>query len=154
MTKEELIQKLEVVKDHSPVVSIDKVIALIQQLDPEVIVEKEFAMTQEFAENLTDRIARVLDCHCDDLVDLESAEFELGWDNRLELRSCNANVYTIVEHIEETLEQFIAEEPTEEEDEAEAELMGYEGVEDDGCGPSEEEIMQSVNDGLGTQTEE
>ena len=143
MTKEELIQKLEVVKDHSPVVSIDKVIALIQQLDPEVIVEKEFAMTQEFAENLTDRIARVLDCHCDDLVDLESAEFELGWDNRLELRSCNANVYTIVEHIEGTLEQFIAEE----EDEVTE-------PEDDGCGPSEEEIMQSVNDGLGTQTEE
>jgi hypothetical protein len=28
------------------------------------------------------------------------------------------------------------------------------GEEDDDCGPSEEEIMQSVNDGLGTQTEE
>jgi len=154
MKKEQLIAQLEGAKELTSVVSIDNVIALIQSIEPEIIVEKEFAMTQEFAEKLTDRIARVLDCHCDDLVDLESAEFELGWDNRLELRSCNANVYTIVEHIEETLEQFIAEEPTEEEDEAEAELMGYEGVEDDGCGPSEEEIMQSVNDGLGTQTEE
>jgi len=150
MKKEQLIAQLEGAKELTSVVSIDNVIALIQSIEPEIIVEKEFAMTQEFAEKLTDRIARVLDCNIDDLVDLESAEFELGWDNRLELRSCNANVYTIVEHIEETLEQFIAEE----EDEAEAELMGYEGVEDDGCGPSEEEIMQSVNDGLGTQTEE
>jgi hypothetical protein len=143
MTKEQLIAQLEGAKELTSVVSIDNVIALIQSIEPEVIVEKEFAMTQEFAENLTDRIARVLDCHCDDLLDLESAEFELGWDNRLELRSCNANVYTIVEHIEGTLEQFIAEE----EDEVTE-------PEDDGCGPSEEEIMQSVNDGLGTQTEE
>jgi hypothetical protein len=136
MTKENLIAQLEGAKELTSVVSIDNVIALIQSIEPEVIVEKEFAMTQEFAEKLTDRIARVLDCNIDDLVDLESAEFELGWDNRLELRSCNANVYTIVEHIEETLEQFIAEE-----DVVELER-------------GEEEIMQSVNDGLGTQTEE
>jgi len=98
-------------------------------------VQKEFALTQEFAEKIAEKIERSLDYNSSDLVDFQSAEFELNWDNRIELTNCDVSVCSIMDHVTGTLEQFIAEE-------------------DDECGPSEEEIMQSVNAGLGTQTEE
>jgi len=135
MTKEQLIAQLEGAKELTSVVSIDNVIALIQSIEAEVIVQKEFALTQEFAEKIAEKIERSLDYNSSDLVDFQSAEFELNWDNRIELTNCDVSVCSIMDHVTGTLEQFIAEE-------------------DDECGPSEEEIMQSVNDGLGTQTEE
>jgi hypothetical protein len=81
------------------------------------------------------------------LVDLSSAEFELNWDNRIELNRVDVNVYEIMEHVTGALDQLV--------EEAADDIVELEkGEEDDDCGPSEEEIMQSVNDGLGTQTEE
>jgi hypothetical protein len=52
----------------------------------------------------------------------------------------------IMDHVTASLENFV-EEPADD-------IVELEKGEDDDCGPSEEEIMQSVNDGLGTQTEE
>ena len=108
MTKAELVAKLEVVKDHSPVVSIDKMIALIQQLEAEVQVEKVFGITDELAETIASKIEMVLDNHQDDLADCDSAEFELNYDNRIELSSVNINVYDIMQHITKCLETFVA----------------------------------------------
>jgi hypothetical protein len=51
-----------------------------------------------------------------------------------------------MEHVTGALDQLI--------EEAADDIVELEKDEDDDCGPSEEEIMQSVNDGLGTQTEE
>ena len=107
MTKAELVAKLEVVKDHSPVVSIDKMIELIQQLEAEVRVEKVFGITDELAETIASKIEMVLDNHQDDLADCDSAEFDL-YDNRIELSSVIINVYDIMQHITKCLETFVA----------------------------------------------
>ena len=106
MKREELIQKLEVVKDHSPVVSIDKVIALIQQLEPEVIVEKETKLTPAVAGQIAAEIERVLERNGDELVDTDSAEFELDYDNKISLTGASIEVYRIMDHINAVLTQF------------------------------------------------
>jgi hypothetical protein len=149
MTKENLIAQLEGAKELTSVVNIDNVIALIQSIEPVVVVEKEFKLTPEFAEEIANKIERALDYNSSDLVDLSSAEFELNWDNRIELNRVDVNVYEIMEHVTGALDQLI-----EEAADDIVELEKGEDDEDDDCGPSEEEIMQSVNDGLGTQTEE
>lgn len=146
MKKENLIAQLEGAKALTSVVSIDNVIALIQSIEPVVVVEKEFKLTSELAEEIAERIERSLDYNSRDLVDVDSAEFELSYDNRIELNSVEVNMREIMEHVIASLERFI-EDPADD-------IVELEKDEDDGCGPSEEEIMQSVNDGLGTQTEE
>ena len=113
MTKAELVAKLEVVKDHSPVVSIDKMIALIQQLEAEVQVEKVFGITQDLAEDIANKIERCLDCNSSDLVDKDSAEFELNYDNRIELSNVDVDVQEIMSHITASLEEFVIEEDDE-----------------------------------------
>ena len=106
MKREELIQKLEVVKDHSPVVSIDKVIALIQQLEPEVIVEKQVTLTPAVAGKIAEEIERVLDYNSSDLIDLASVEFELDYDNKLSVTNANIEVSDVMMHIDAVLTRF------------------------------------------------
>jgi hypothetical protein len=87
MKKAELIQKLEVVKDHSPVVSIDKVIELIQQLEETKIVTKtEFRLTQTMFEHIMDTVTNAVDdLPNTQIADVDSAEFELSYNNQIEL---------------------------------------------------------------------
>ena len=114
MKKENLIAQLEGAKALTSVVSIDNVIALIQQLEPEVKVEKEvekvFGMTEELADKLANRIEECLDYNSDSLVEFDSAVFELSYDNRIELAEANIDVYGIMTHINAVLEEFIDEE--------------------------------------------
>ena len=110
MKKENLIAQLEGAKALTSVVSIDNVIALIQQLEPEVKVEKVFGMQQELADKVADSIERCLDYNSDSLVDFDSAGFELSYDNRIELAEANIDVYGIMAHINAVLEEFIVEE--------------------------------------------
>jgi hypothetical protein len=95
MKKEQLIAQLEGVKVLSTQVDIDKVIALIQQLES----EKKGGLTQELAEEIADRIESALDYNSSDLVDCDSAEFELNYDNRIELSSADVNVSEIMDHV-------------------------------------------------------
>ena len=115
MKKADLIAQLEGAKALTSVVSIDNVIALIQGLDPEVRVEKVLGMSRELAEEIADKIERSLDYNSSDLVDLSSAEFELNYDNRIELNSVDVNVSDIMEHVTATLENFVIEEDEEDE---------------------------------------
>jgi len=116
MKKEQLIAQLEGAKELTSVVSIDNVIALIQSIEPVVVVKKEVKLTPEFAEKIANKIERTLDCNNRDLVDLSSAEFELNWDNRIELNRVDVNVYEIMEHVNGALEEFVVEEEEEEEE--------------------------------------
>jgi len=116
MKKEQLIAQLEGAKELTSVVSIDNVIALIQSIEPVVVVKKEVKLTPEFAEKIANKIERTLDCNSRDLVDLSSAEFELNWDNRIELNRVDVNVYEIMEHVNGALEEFVVEEEEEEEE--------------------------------------
>jgi hypothetical protein len=119
MKKADLIAQLEGAKALTSVVSIDNVIALINGLEPEVRVEKVLGMSRELAEEIADKIERSLDYNSGDLVDLESAEFELSYRNEISLTSVDLDVREIIEHVTNALETFI-----EEEDEVPAETDG------------------------------
>ena len=111
MKKEQLIAQLEGVKVLSTQVDIDKVIALIQQLES----EKKGGLTQELAEEIADRIERSLDNNSmNDLVDCDSAEFEINYDNRVELTAADVNVSGIMDHVTACLDEFVKEEEDEE----------------------------------------
>jgi len=110
MKKEQLIAQLEGVKVLSTQVDIDKVIALIQQLE----TEKKAGLTQELAEDIAKKIERCLDNNSCDLIDTDSVEFELSYDNRIELSRADVNVHEIMEHVTACLEEFVNEEDEEE----------------------------------------
>jgi hypothetical protein len=114
MKKEDLIAQLEGAKALTSVVSIDNVITLIQQLEAETKVEKVFGITQDLAEDIARRIERCLDNNSDSLVNMDDAEFELSYDNRIELSRVDVNVYEIIEHVTACLEEFVEEEDEEE----------------------------------------
>ena len=113
MKKENLIAQLEAAKAMTSVVSIDNVIALIQQLEAEVQVEKVFGITQELAEDIANKIERCLDYNSGNFVDKDSAEFEINYNNTIELTNVDIDVREIMAHITETLEEFVEEEDEE-----------------------------------------
>ena len=110
MKKEQLISQLEGAKALTSVVSIDNVIALIQQLDPEVRIEKVLGMSQELAEEVAEKIERCLDYNSNSLIDFDSAEFELSYRNEISLTSADVDVREIMDHVTASLEAFIIEE--------------------------------------------
>jgi len=114
MTKAELVAKLEGAKELTSVVSIDLVIAALGMLEPEVKVEKVFSITQDLADDIAKKIERCLDNNSDNLVDTDNAEFELSYDNRIELSRVDVNVHEIMEHVTACLEEFVNEEDEEE----------------------------------------
>jgi hypothetical protein len=116
MKKVELIKQLEAAKALSSQVDIDKVIVLIEQIESEA----KIGITQALADEVANRIERVLDHNSEDLIDLDSAEFELTYDNRIELRSVDANCYGIMEHVGAVLNEYVIEEPEEEDLQVEA----------------------------------
>ena len=127
MKRDELLENLKAAKGFTSVLLIEDMIKLIEALEPEVRVEKEVGITKELAEDISYRISACLDHNCRDLVDLDSAEFELNHHNRVELIGAEIDNIQAIEHIDAVLDQFIIEA----EDEAEAELMGFEGVEEE-----------------------
>ena len=110
MKKEQLIAQLEGVKVLSTQVDIDKVIALIQQLE----TKTKGGLTQDLAEEIANRIEYILDRNESDLVDCDSAEFELNYDNRIELTAANVNVSEIMDHVTACLDEFVKEQQDEE----------------------------------------
>ena len=110
MKKETLVAQLEAAKALTSVVSIDNVIALIQQLEAEVQVEKVFGITQELAEEIANKIERCLDYNSNRLIDLDSAEFELTYNNVIELTNVDIDVREIMDHVTASLEGFVVEE--------------------------------------------
>jgi hypothetical protein len=117
MKKFELVAQLEAAKALSSQVDIDKVIELINGIEPEVKVEKVFGMSQELADEISSKIERCLDNNASDLVDTDSAEFSLNYSNCIELDCAQINVYDTMNHINYCLEQFVVEEDEEEDEE-------------------------------------
>ena len=118
MKKEQLIAQLEGVKVLSTQVDIDKVIALIQQLES----EKKGGLTRDLAEDIANRIERTLDHNSSYLVDCDSAEFELNYDNRIELNRADVNVSEIMDHVTACLDEFVKEEDEETDEFIEAQI--------------------------------
>ena len=113
MKKADLIAQLEGAKALTSVVSIDNVIALIRGLEAEVRVEKVLGMSRELAEEIAEKIERSLDYNSSDLVDMSSAEFELNYDNRIELTQVDISAREIMTHISAALDEFVIEEDEE-----------------------------------------
>jgi predicted restriction endonuclease len=102
MKKEELVKQLEAAKALSSQVDIDKVVELIKQLETPTF-------TQELADEIANKIELCLDNNSDGLVDLDSAEFELNYDNRIELNRVDVCVSEIMEHIVAVMDDFVNE---------------------------------------------
>ena len=108
MKKENLIEQLNAAKALSSQVDIDKVIELIKQIETG-------GFTEELAEEIADQIERSLDNNSlNDLVDCDSAEFELNYDNRVELRAADVNVGEIMDFVTDCLDEFVREQQDEE----------------------------------------
>ena len=103
MTKEQLIAKLTGVKEYTNTVSIDFVLAALGMLEESTTS----LFTQELADEIANKIESCLDNNSDDLVDLDSAEFELNYDNRIELSRAEVNVSEIMEHIVSVMDDFV-----------------------------------------------
>jgi hypothetical protein len=126
MKKTDLVAQLQAAKALSSQVDIDKVIVLIQQLE----TEKKSGFTQELADEIAGRIERTLDYNASDLVDKDDVTFNITYGNVIEVDDASINVSETMNHITACLEEFVVEE-------------------DDECGPSENSVMQSINEGLG-----
>jgi hypothetical protein len=87
MTKETLVAQLEAAKALTSVVSIDNVIALIQQLEETKIVTRtEFRLTNTMFERIMDTVIDAVDdLRNTQIADVDSAEFELSYNNQIEL---------------------------------------------------------------------
>ena len=103
MKKENLIEQLNAAKALSSQVDIDKVIELIKQIETG-------GLTEELASNISSKLESLLDNNSDDFVNLDSAEFELNYDNRIELSRVDVDVREIIQHIDAVLEEFTIEE--------------------------------------------
>ena len=87
MKKEQLVAQLEAAKALTSVVSIDNVIALIQQLEETKIVTRtEFRLTNSMFEKIMDTVIDAVDdLRNTQIADIDSAEFELSYNNTIEL---------------------------------------------------------------------
>jgi len=95
MKKEELVAQLQAAKALTSVVSIDNVIALIEQITPEVKV----GITQELADEIADRIERTLDYHSNGLVDKDNITFDIAFGNTIEVDDAPIDISEVMSHI-------------------------------------------------------
>jgi type IV secretory pathway VirD2 relaxase len=99
MTKLELIAKLEGAKEVTSVVSIDLVLAALGMLEDPKPVAKGPVFNDELIERLSEEIESALDYNSGDLVDTDTAEFSISYDNRVELERVEINVRDVMEHV-------------------------------------------------------
>jgi hypothetical protein len=121
MKKEEIANRLEALKMFTSTVDIDKVISLINQIEPET----KTGITQELADEIANKIERTLDYNCDDLVCKDEITFEIAYGNQIEVDEAQINVGETMEHITAVLDGFIVGED-EDENETGHTLPGFE----------------------------
>jgi len=120
MKKESLVAQLEAAKALTSVVSIDNVIALIQQLEPEQVESKTFLLNEESFDKVMDIIDNAVNnLHTRDLVDFDDAEFELNYNNTIELTDVRVDTDNIINNIREALENIFEETADADEDDGE-----------------------------------
>jgi len=118
MKKAELVAQLEGAKALTSVVSIDNVIALIQQLEEGQAVKPEYSITAKLFTRVVDIVEDSIgQMSTHSVVDFESAEFELDWNNRINLTDISLDTDYIYNEIREQLE-FAFDIVDEEEEEA------------------------------------
>ena len=110
MKKESLVAQLEAAKALTSVVSIDNVIALIQQLEAEQVESKTFLLNEKSFDKVMDIVDNVVsNLRTRDLVDFDDAEFELNYNNQVELTDVRVDTDSIINDIREALENIFEE---------------------------------------------
>ena len=110
MKKAELVAQLEAAKALTSVVSIDNVIALIQQLEPEQVESKTFPLNEKSFDKVMDIVDNaVSNLRIRDIVDFDNAEFELNYNNQVELTDVPVDTDSIINDIREALENIFEE---------------------------------------------
>jgi len=127
MKKAELVAQLEAAKALTSVVSIDNIVALIQQLEAEqveirLVESKTFLLNEESFDkvmNIVDRAVNNLDSR--DIVDFDDAEFELSYNNVVQLTDVRIDTDRIIDEIRESMENIFEEtaDPKESDDSSE-----------------------------------
>ena len=120
MKKESLVAQLEAAKALTSVVSIDNVIALIRQLEPEQVESKTFLLNEKSFDKVMDIVDNVVsNLRTRDLVDFDDAEFELNYNNTVELTDVRVDTDNIINNIREALENIFEETADEDEEDGE-----------------------------------
>ena len=120
MKKESLVAQLEAAKALTSVVSIDNVIALIQQLEPEQVESKTFLLNEKSFDKVMDIVDNAVNnLRTRDLVDFDDAEFELNYNNTIELTDVRVDTDNIINNIREALENIFEETADEDEEDGE-----------------------------------
>ena len=110
MKKESLVAQLEAVKTLTSVVSIDNVIALIQQLEPEQVESKTFLLNEESFDKVMNIVERSINnLSSSDVVDFDDAEFELNYNNQIVLTDVRVDTDRIIDEIRESMENIFEE---------------------------------------------
>ena len=135
MKKKELIEQLKAAKTLTSTVDIDKMIGMLNQLETTTL-------NAELANEITNRIERALDHNCDDLFDKSSAEFDLDYDNRIQLTRVDVDVYSIIEHVVAIVDEYV--ELEDDEEDLQVEAYNENSVEED-------DPLQAINKGLGLE---
>jgi len=105
MKKAELVAQLEVAKALTSVVSIDSVIALIQELEAEQAVKTESRITAKLFDRIVDVVeSSINNMRSMDVVDVGTAEFELDYSNYISLTDISIDTNYIYNEIREGLE--------------------------------------------------
>jgi len=122
MKKAELVAQLEAAKALTSVVSIDNIVALIQQLEAEQVESKTFLLNEESFDkvmNIVERAVYNLDTR--DIVDFDDAEFELSYNNVVQLTDVRIDTDRIIDEIRESMENIFEEttDPEESDDSSE-----------------------------------
>jgi hypothetical protein len=121
MKKAELVAQLEGAKALTSVVSIDNVIALIQQLEEGQAVKPEYSITAKLFTRVVDIVEDSLNnMRSGHAVDLSSAEFELDWNNCINLTDISLDTDYIYNEIREQLENAFDIDDVDEEEAIEA----------------------------------
>ena len=121
MKKAELVAQLEGAKALTSVVSIDNVIALIQQLEEGQAVKPEYSITAKLFDRIVDIVEDSLNnMRTGSAVDLSSAEFELDWNNCISLTDISLDTDYIYNEIREQLENAFDIDDADEEEAIEA----------------------------------
>jgi hypothetical protein len=124
MKKAELVAQLEAAKALTSVVSIDNIVALIQQLEAEqverIVIQvdesKTFLLNEQSFDKVMDIVENAVNnLRTRDLVDFDDAEFELNYNNQIELTDVRIDTDRIIDEIRESMENIFEETTNEDE---------------------------------------
>ena len=110
MKKESLVAQLEAAKALTSVVSIDNIVALIQQLEAEQVESKTFLLNEESFDKVMYIVERSINnLSSSDVVDFDDAEFELNYNNQIVLTDVRVDTDRIIDEIRESMENIFEE---------------------------------------------